>query len=166
VDDDDVSGGGLGLGPGRRVREEREDDGRKEEASETDWIPPIKFQPLMQGIVWVNSSKRIPLEEWGWEGTLEDAYDTSPKQLKGESGWPLREEVSMQLEVKLERDFRRGRRADVEPRAELIANLVELATGKGTVNHRMALIKTVQQQVVKGDLAIDFWLQKVSTRSL
>jgi hypothetical protein len=117
----------------------------------------------MQGIVWINSTKKIPLEDWGWEGTLEDAYDTSPGQLKGETGWSLREEVDMQLEVKLERDFRRGRRADVEPRAELIATLVELSTGQGTVKHRMTLIKTVHQNMVKGDLAIKFWLKKVSS---
>lgn len=31
----------------------------------------------LQGVVWVNRSKNIPLEGWGWQGTLDDAFNTA-----------------------------------------------------------------------------------------
>jgi hypothetical protein len=32
-------------------------------------------------VLWVNSSKRIRLHTWGWDGSLEDAFDTESAEV-------------------------------------------------------------------------------------
>jgi hypothetical protein len=107
---------------------------------------------------WVNRSRQIELQPWGWEGTLEDAYDTDA--LLGDDGrWPLRQaDMPEQLRQRERVLFKRRRQERVAERAGRAELALKLGSGNATAVEEACREAAATGE--RGDPALLFWLRR------
>eukprot|EP00961_Rhodomonas_salina_P122938 1655847-Rhodomonas_salina.1 len=129
----------------------------------------------------LNQTKQVTLQDWGWEGTIEDAYDTGTAWAVNKGIWELREDVEGQEAERIRLQCKKDRQTRALQRRELAALLLQLQvvlpwpvlaegrrrlrspglTGQdGKAKTRMQAARGIAATAEAGDLAALSWLQR------
>jgi hypothetical protein len=132
--------------------------GQRRHAADEDLDPDDDAEEAELERVWVNRTRQIELQPWGWEGALADVYDTDA--LLGDDGrWPLREpDVPEQLRQRERVLFKRRRQervAERTRRAELVLRL-----GSNSSSSVQEACREAAATGERGDPALLFWLRR------
>ena len=106
----------------------------------------------------LNSSKQVTLQDWGWEGTLEDAFDTGSTAAINTGGWELREDVKGQQDELVRLEFKKERAESATHRRALAKTFLQLLDRKPKLREQAA--RRIGESADRGDLAALFWMEQ------
>ncbi|EKX36242.1 hypothetical protein GUITHDRAFT_145926 [Guillardia theta CCMP2712] len=109
--------------------------------------------------IMLNRSKEIILQDWGWEGTMEDALDTSSPRALNEGKWLWREELEPQNYKKEMSNLRKRKKMMAERRGPVVSRFSQLMNSSSS-SQTIRIIRSIVRESHQGDLASEYWLKK------
>eukprot|EP00960_Hanusia_phi_P051490 760842-Hanusia_phi.AAC.1 len=109
----------------------------------------------------LNASKEVILYDWGWEGTMEDAFDTDSPDVRGlhDRKWQWREDLTQQVYDKEMWVLRKMKKRWAEERASFVSHFAQLMNASSR-SQSLPIIRSIVNESPQCDLASDFWLRK------
>jgi hypothetical protein len=116
-------------------------------------------------VLWANRSKSIRLHAWGWEGSLEDAFDTQSAAVMSlhDGFWQPWHDLDQQLYYRQRCRFKAAISAITVARRATARACIGLSNA--SVHERIAAAQELRRECPRGDLAAGYWLHK-ARRSL